>query len=111
MTIGLPCDFVASNSSIIGLANKAAYGTLLQRPLSGDQFRSANGRFWPNADSQPTSTAFHIKPGGFMNAGTGRAAARSQFAMAPTTERTAGRCVIRSRHSRSLGVAAVTGAL
>jgi hypothetical protein len=45
MTIGLPCAFVASNSSIIALANKAACGTLLQRPLSGDRFRSANGRF------------------------------------------------------------------
>jgi len=45
-----------------------------------------------------------------MNAGTGRAAARNQFAIALTTGITAGRCVMRSRHSKSLGVAAVMGA-
>jgi hypothetical protein len=44
-----------------------------------------------NAASQPKSTAFHIEPGGFMNAGTGRAAARNQFAIALTTGITAGR--------------------
>jgi len=41
----------------------------------------------PNAVSQPKSTAFHIESGGFMNAGTGRAAERSQLAMALTTGR------------------------
>jgi hypothetical protein len=41
MKIGLPCDFVASNSLIIGPANSAACGAPLQRPLSGGQFRSA----------------------------------------------------------------------
>jgi hypothetical protein len=46
-----------------------------------------------------------------MNAGTGRPAVRSQFAMALTTGITAGRNVMRSRHSKSLGVAAVMGAL
>jgi hypothetical protein len=46
-----------------------------------------------------------------MNAGTGRAAARSQFAIALTTGIAAGRSVMRSRHSKSLGVASVIGAL
>lgn len=55
--------------------------------------------------------ADHREPAEFMNAGTGRAAARSQSAMALTTEPTAGRLVMRSRHSRSVGVATVTGAL
>lgn len=57
------------------------------------------------------AAANHLEPAEFMNAGTGRAAARRQFAMALTTEPTAGRFVMRSRHSRSFGVAAVTGAL
>src|SRR5277367_1317416 len=47
--------------------------------------------------SQPKLPARHREPAAFMNAGTGRDAARSQFAMALTTDRTAGRCVMRSR--------------
>jgi hypothetical protein len=53
MKIGLPCDFVASNSSIIGQANRPACGTLLQRPVSGEQFRSATGRSWPGSGRKP----------------------------------------------------------
>jgi hypothetical protein len=45
-----------------------------------------------------------------MNAGTGRPAVVSQAAIALTTGLTAGRRVIRSRHSSSLGVVKVTGA-
>ena len=45
-----------------------------------------------------------------MKGGTGRPAAFSQFAMPQTTRRTAARCVMRPRHSRSFGVAPVTGA-
>jgi hypothetical protein len=45
-----------------------------------------------------------------MNAGTGRPAAVNQLAMALTTARTAGRRVMRVRHSNNLGVALVMGA-
>jgi hypothetical protein len=48
MKIGLLCDFVASNLSIIGQPNRPACGTVLQRPLSVEQFRSAIGRSGPN---------------------------------------------------------------
>jgi uncharacterized protein (UPF0548 family) len=45
-----------------------------------------------------------------LNAGTGRPAAFSHLAMALTTSRTAGRRVMRVRHSKSRGVAPVMGA-
>jgi hypothetical protein len=60
-----------------------------------------------NKTNRVTTLFAHIDD---INAGTGRPAALSQAAIALTTGLTAGRRVIRSRHSSSLGVLKVTGA-
>jgi hypothetical protein len=67
MKIGLPCDFVASNSSIIGQANRAACGMLSQQPLSDEQFRSANGRSWPQRFVSGFASSYPLAKGNPRN--------------------------------------------
>lgn len=79
--------------------------------------------FWLRLDSRPrdarttigpdTSTAGAVSGiiyNADMNGGMGRPAPFSHRAIAPATSRTAGRCVMRSRHRNSRGVDCVIGA-